>query len=83
MLIPIPFSFFLRTFLVSSFGISSLKELPALPRYKLDENRQIVIDEILEEKDMEAPMPERESEEIEKQEIQENDLQNLTTKENL
>ena len=65
------------------FGISSLKELPALPRYKLDENRQIVIDEILEEKDMEAPMPERESEEIEKQEIQENDLQNLTTKENL
>ena len=65
------------------FGISSLKELPALPRYKLDENRQIVIDEILEEKDMEAPMPERESEEIEKQEIQENDLQNLTTRENL
>ena len=41
------------------FGISSLNELPALPRYKLDENRQIVIDEILEEK-AEAPMPERE-----------------------
>ena len=40
------------------FGISSLDELPELPRYKLDENRQIVIDEILEEK--EAPMPERE-----------------------
>ena len=57
------------------FGISSLNELPALPRYKLDENRQIVIDEILEEKDMEAPMPERESEEIEKQETQENDVQ--------
>ena len=57
------------------FGISSLNELPALPRYKLDENRQIVIDEILEEKDMEAPMPKRESEEIEKQETQENDVQ--------
>lgn len=57
------------------FGILSLNELPALPRYKLDENRQIVIDEILEEKDMEAPMPERESEEIEKQETQENDVQ--------
>ena len=41
------------------FGISSLDELPELPRYKLDENRQIVIDEILEEK-AEAPMPERE-----------------------
>ena len=27
------------------FGISSLDELPELPRYKLDENEQIVIDE--------------------------------------
>ena len=33
------------------FGISSLEELPELPRYKLDENEQIVIDEIIEEKD--------------------------------
>lgn len=37
------------------FGIASLEELPDLPRYKLDENEQIVIDEV-----MEAPMPERE-----------------------
>ena len=42
------------------FGISNLHELPELPRYKLDENRQIVIDEILEEQEEEAPMPERE-----------------------
>ena len=28
------------------FGITSLDELPELPRYKLDENEQIVIDEI-------------------------------------
>ena len=41
------------------FGISSLEELPDLPRYKLDENRQIVIDEIIEE-NTEAPTPERE-----------------------
>lgn len=41
------------------FAISSLDELPELPRYKLDENRQIVIDEIIEEGKMEAPMPER------------------------
>ena len=40
------------------FGISSLDELPELPRYKLDENEQIVIDEIIE-----APMPEREENE--------------------
>lgn len=32
------------------FGISSLDELPELPKYKIDENEQIVIDEIIEEK---------------------------------
>ncbi len=31
------------------FGISSLEELPELPRYKIDENEQIVIDEIIDE----------------------------------
>ena len=31
------------------FGYSSLEDLPELPRYKLDENHQIVVDEILEE----------------------------------
>ena len=31
------------------FGISSLDELPELPRYKLDENNQIVIDDIVKE----------------------------------
>lgn len=39
------------------FGITSLDELPELPRYKLDENEQIVIDDVI---DNEAPMPERE-----------------------
>lgn len=29
------------------FGLSSLDELPELPRYKLDENQQIVIDEYI------------------------------------
>ena len=53
------------------FGITNLDELPELPRYKLDENQQIVIDdiikeneeEIVEEDNIEAPMPERETEE--------------------
>lgn len=43
------------------FGISSLDELPELPRYKIDENEQIVIDEIIDEgtnEDTEAPSPE-------------------------
>ena len=54
------------------FGYSSLEELPELPRYKLDENKQLVIDELIEE-NIEAPMPEREEhseEQIEKDEIE-------------
>lgn len=57
------------------FGYASLENLPDLPRYKMDENQQIVIDDILEEKKkeseenqeqnneqevIEAPIPERE-----------------------
>lgn len=51
------------------FGITSLEELPDLPRYKLDENQQIVIEDIIakektmenNEQPLEAPMPEREN----------------------
>ena len=32
------------------FGYTSLNDLPELPRYKLDENKQIVIDDIIENK---------------------------------
>lgn len=45
------------------FGLHNLDELPELPKYKLDENQQIVIDEYIEDtvkldkKDNEAPMP--------------------------
>ena len=46
------------------FGYTSLNDLPELPRYKLDENQQIVIDELVEnssenEEIKEAPEPER------------------------
>ena len=51
------------------FGYSSLEELPELPRYKLDENKQIVIDDIIEEAKAEAPMPEREGEEETSKEV--------------
>lgn len=36
------------------FGYTSINELPELPRYKLDENKQIVIDEIIEERNEES-----------------------------
>ena len=47
------------------FGISSLDDLPELPRYKLDENEQIVLEEMDDSKvkgDAEAPMPQEGSE---------------------
>lgn len=40
------------------FGLNSLDDLPELPKYKLDSNRQIVIDEITED-----PMPSEEKQE--------------------
>lgn len=54
------------------FGYSSLEELPELPKYRMDENQQIVIDELVKQERKEeetieeqkgkpeAPMPERE-----------------------
>lgn len=44
------------------FGYKSLKDLPELPKYRLDENRQIVIDELVEEKqenNVEEPIEEK------------------------
>lgn len=41
------------------FGFNSLEELPELPRYKVDENQQIVIDEIIEEPDGDTSCPEK------------------------
>ena len=48
------------------FGYTSLNDLPELPKYKLDENQQIVIDELIENN--EAPEPEREKQEESKNE---------------
>ena len=47
------------------FGYENLNELPELPKYKLDANRQIVIDELIE---TEVPMPHEEKKEEEKTE---------------
>lgn len=41
------------------FGYNSLEDLPELPRYKLDENKQIVIDDLIKEQE-EAPSPSKE-----------------------
>ena len=47
---------------LKTFGFTSLEELPELPKYKIDENQQIVIDDLIE---TEAPSPSEETEEQE------------------
>lgn len=64
-----PMSYQTTSDFLRMFGYSSLEELPELPKYKLDENKQIVIDELVENQEeieqtpkgkTEAPMPARE-----------------------
>ena len=54
-----PMTYVTSSQFLKMFGYVSLNDLPELPRYKLDENQQIVIDELIES---EAPEPEREEE---------------------
>ena len=54
------------------FGFTSLEELPELPKYKLDENQQIVIDDIIE-----APEPAREENTEIKSEASDNISENI------
>lgn len=61
-----PMSYKTTNEFLKMFGYSSLDDLPELPRYKLDENKQIVIDEL------EGANPEREEEKIDKNENEEN-----------
>ena len=53
-----PMSYKTTNEFLKMFGYTSLEDLPDLPRYKVDENHQIVIDEIIEE----APSPKSEEE---------------------
>ena len=48
------------------FGLTSLDELPELPKYKLDENEQIIIEDILPKKEEsnEVPVNGKESNEV-------------------
>ena len=43
-----PMSYKTTNEFLKMFGYSSLKELPELPKYKMNENKQIVIDELIE-----------------------------------
>ena len=58
-----PMTYITTNEFLKMFGYTSLNDLPELPRYKLDENQQIVIDDLIEDKveeqNNEAPKPER------------------------
>ena len=59
-----PMTYMVTNEFLKMFGYTSLNDLPELPRYKLDENQQIVIDDLVEDKggeqNDEAPEPARE-----------------------
>lgn len=59
------------------FGYSSLEELPELPKYKLDENQQIVIDDLVSQ--TEAPLPKKENTEREEETIEQEPIQQEKT----
>ena len=46
-----PMSYKVTEEFLKKFGLNTLEELPELPKYKVDENQQIVIDDILIEND--------------------------------
>ena len=50
------------------FGYKSLKDLPELPRYKLNENQQIVVDEIIEDEELEKSVTDETIEDKEEKE---------------
>ena len=55
------------------FGLNSLDELPELPRYKLDENRQIVIDDIVKNDENNVEQKEKEDSNTEETIIEQNE----------
>ena len=61
------------------FGYTSLKDLPELPRYKLDSNKQIVIDELVEDEEEKGKMEKSNKED--KQNIETKQVNNTENKE--
>lgn len=58
------------------FGFNNLNELPELPRYKVDENQQIVIDDVLEEQNESQEQVENEEVNEEQKEVNTQEQEN-------
>lgn len=65
------------------FGYASLKDLPELPKYRLDENRQIVIDELVEDDKDNTQMEEKSSDENSQTEKYNNNVESIQIVENI
>ena len=63
------------------FGFASLNDLPELPKYKLDENRQIVIDELVENEEQKEEVNDGDKQEINSIEIDEKETEENKIKE--
>lgn len=68
-----PTMYQITTSFLKMFGISSLEELPDLPRYKIDENEQIVIDDVI-KGNQEAPKSE--SKKVDEEKLKEAESKN-------
>ena len=47
-----PMSYKVTEEFLKKFGLNTLEDLPELPKYKIDENEQIVIDDLIDEKEV-------------------------------
>lgn len=63
-----PMSYKVTEEFLRKFGLNAVEELPDLPKYKMDENRQIVIEDILEEQEKQE-----EGDSIDKQDKRDNE----------
>ncbi len=57
-----PMSYITTQEFLKMFGYKTLNDLPRLPKFKLDENRQIVIDDLFEQEEIEKQQIEQEKE---------------------
>ena len=64
-----PMTYKVTTEFLKMFGLNSLKDLPDLPKYKFDSNRQIVIDDVVDD------VAEKETESL-KKEIEDTNVNN-------
>ena len=74
-----PTMYTVTTEFMKMFGFTSLDELPELPRYKIDENQQIVIDDIIAEQKIEKENNQEENEETQIEDAEDDKKENEET----